>query len=117
MKQVFVVGGQSNNTLNKWLEEIGVGTYVHYGLCVEDISPSALQEYGYRLYNNIPITAMVISVGNMADKILNLAFMLHGTLPDTRTKDKKLITQSLLGCKNYLTLRRYYGTDPGPTTS
>ncbi len=117
MKQVIIIGGTLNSTLSKWMRELGITEYVHYGVAIDDISPESLQEYANRLYNNVPISAMIISVGNMADKLLNLVYMIHATLPDTRTKDKKKIQEALLGCKNYLTLRRFYGTGPGPTVS
>lgn len=117
LRQIIVVGGAVSSALDVWLQELGIQEYTHFSVEVVDISPSALQEAANRLYNSIPLTAMVISVGRVADKLLNLGFVIHGSLPEVKTKDKKRVASALQNCKNYLTLRRYYDQPPGNTIS
>jgi hypothetical protein len=113
--QVIIVGGTLNSTLKKWLNQLGIHEFNHFTLPIEDISPEALTSTSWGLYNSIPITAMIISVGPLAAKLLDKVYLLHGALPSTSTKDKKKIATSLAQCKNYLTLRRFYGQPPsGP---
>lgn len=117
MSHVIVVGGNINGTLKKWLAQLNIHEFTHYEIHVESISKEQLVEVANRLYTSIPLTAMVLSVGTLADRVLNLCWVLHGTLPDTRTKDKKRITLALVHCRNYLTLRRFYGQFPSDPTN
>ena len=115
--QVIIVGGTLNSTLKKWLNQLGIHEFNHFSITINSISAMSLEEASIRLQRSIPVTAMIISVGPLAAKLLDKGYLLHGALPATHIKDKKKIETSLTHCKNYLTLRRFYGQPPNSPIS
>lgn len=73
-----------------------------------DISPDRLRETGEQLRHMFPPDACIISVGLIADKLLNSCFMLHGALPSTFEEDELKIRRMLNLCTEYLKMRSYY---------
>lgn len=115
---ILIVGGNINSTLKTWLMELNIENFNQIDISICDISPNGLKEAAEQLKIFLTDTDIIISVGPLADKLLNSLYTLHGTLPSTQTKDKKEIEKALIQCKNYLLSRRHYvNQQPKPTIS
>jgi len=106
---VLIIGGNVNSTLRTWLQELGVTTFNHLSVQLTEISPEDLRESAQRLREILPPESIILTSGVMADKLLNMVFVVHGALPSTSTDDKKRIAAAIGQCRNYLTMRSYYG--------
>jgi len=109
---VIIVGGTLNITLKRWLWQLSVIEYNHVSTRIEDISPDSIERDAEKLRDLLPANAVILSVGNLADKLLNKFFVMHGVLPPTSSKDKKHIETAIGQCRNYLTMRSYYDVQP-----
>jgi len=110
MKPVIIIGGTVNNVLKKWLTHLGIKDINHIEYIVNDISIERIGEEAKHLREILPTDAVIITIGSLADRLLNLSFVVHGALPATSTKDKKKIEAAIGRCRDYLTMRSYYGT-------
>jgi hypothetical protein len=108
MLNVIIIGGNINAKLNSWLLKLGVVKYYYMDIHSFDISPDKLHETGELIRNSIPSNASVISVGLVADKLLNSCFVVHGALPATHEEDELKIRRMLKKCKEFLTQRSIY---------
>lgn len=115
MIPVVIVGGNINSKLNAWLKHLGVKEFNHMSTRIDNISPLDIEESAEYLRNMLPSGSLIISVGPLADRLLNVFFVVHGALPSTRTTDKKKIETALLECRNYLQMRNYYAFNYQPS--
>ena len=113
---VIIVGGVLNSTLKKWLWNLGIVEYNVMSTTLTSIDPEELERTAERIRDMLPANAVILSVGNIADKLLNRFFVVHGSLPSTTCKDKKLIETAIGRCRNYLIMRSYYGIQSQPTS-
>jgi hypothetical protein len=105
MKMVYVVGGNMNSRLNKWLRDLCIYDFIHVALDTASIDPLELKQSAVSVRQYVGNASALISVGLVADKVLNYAIIEHGTLPATSETDPQKIKLSIDQCRQYL-LRR-----------
>lgn len=104
---VHVIGGNVNSKLNTWLKQLFIEDFVHVRLDVESIDPAQLLLSADQIKEYVKGATALISVGPVADRVMNYANLHHGTLPSIGETDKETIKRAILECKNYLTERMY----------
>lgn len=115
---VIVIGGVLTSKVKRWLSQLGIHEFTFIEVELNDISPENLDIAARRLQAYLPISAFIISIGPVADTVLNRYYLVHGALPSGKTKDKKIIDKALEQCKDYLNLRRFYVINStGPRSS
>lgn len=115
---LIVFGGSRNKTLDSWMHSIAVDKYDHAVVTVESIDPSEMRKSAEWIRKNWQVGLHICTVGKFADRILIMADLDHGALPSTTTRNKRLIEESLVNCKNYLLRRMYYApTRNSPVSS
>jgi hypothetical protein len=111
---VLVIGGNVNSKLHKWLRQLGITQFNHLTTRTSSINPDDLIGQAEQIYAMIPLNTAVISIGPVADKILNMRHIIHGVLPSTRTKNEIEVQKAIVMCKDYLNMRRYYEYPTNP---
>lgn len=103
------LGGKSPsiNTLNKWMDQLGLRTCSFINLYEKDICPEQCQIDLIRKMVTVNQYDAVICLGGIVSKQLYLNDIDHFRLPhpsprNRQLNNKKYVYNELLACKNYL---------------
>lgn len=107
VKMVHVVGGNITPRVKSWLDSLGIMDYVHVSLQTESIDPLELRKSALDMRQYLNGASALITVGKIADIILKLAYLDHGTLPAGNEERKEIIAEALFECNRYIEGKLY----------